>query len=325
MKKNILYLGILTLVTSCHQGGSSTNPIRIGWQTAWAGQGQVMQVLAKTDIATKNAAQIDLRDFLFGPDLNEAAFSGNLDVTNAGIVPVINLLAASDDWSIVARQVDFEIAIVGRIDSKVKRMTDLKGKHFGIPIGGGSHPFALEQLRDAGLTVGQGSQEVDVINVKPSEMPLAIRQGNVDAVASWEPTTTLSRDAGGEVIARTQYAGFICANKQLITKRPKDLHHLLKAYADAFLYVARNRSTADRWFAEKSGISSELLHRITDVEPNFRATSIRQITIVPTEARLAQAQRVADMMWQTHLIKRKVDIHTRSDLRQARLVEKDLQ
>jgi sulfonate transport system substrate-binding protein len=299
--------------------------IRLGWQTAWATQGQVMQAMINTNIPKLCNSKISFMDFLFGPDLNEAAITGNLDVTNAGIVPVINLLSASDDWIIVGRQVDFLLSIVGRKESGVKAIKDLKGKCFGVPIGGGSHPYALQLLKENGLSIGEGPGEVNVINVKPSEMPIAIKQGAVDAIATWEPTTTIAVDSGGEVINERRYVGFICINRNFAQNHPDAVIAMLKSYVLSYLFTSQHRQQTDSWFAKVSGLEKALIDRIKVIEPNLNAKSLKDVLIAVKEEDVAFAQQVADVMYEGKLLKRSVDLKKRIDMSYAEKALADLQ
>jgi sulfonate transport system substrate-binding protein len=294
-----------------------TPAVRIGWQTAWAGQGQIIQAMQHTNIPSLYGANLQFRDFLFGPDLNEAAVTGNIDVTNAGIVPVVNLLAANDDWIIIGRQVDFLVSIVARDGSGVKTVADLKGKKFGIPIGGGSHPYALQSLAAAGLRIGDGKDAVEVINVKPSEMALAIKQGAVDAVASWEPTTTLAVANGGKVIDEKRYVGFIMVRRSYAQAHRDAIAAMLKAYVEANYYVATHRADCDAWFAKVSGIKPELLSRLKDIEPNFKASNISGIRLAVAPDDVTLSQEVARVMFSGGMVKKQVLISERLDMSYA--------
>lgn len=298
--------------------------ITIGWQTAWAQQGQVMQVLEKSNIQELLGLNINLIGFLFGPDLNEAANSGSIKITNAGIVPAINLLAANPHWIIVGRQVDFDISIVARSGSNVRSVADLAGKRFGVPIGGGSHPFAIAAIRSAGLSEGVGLEKVEVINVKPSEMPIALEQGQVDAIASWDPTTTLALDRGGEIVATIRYTGFILADKRFASENNELMVKLLQAYGLAFFFSAQNKEVADRLFSDAAKINYALVARLPTTEPNLSADDLHDIKLVPSAESLALAQSVADEMLSLGLVKAKVVLVDRLDDSFARAAERAL-
>jgi ABC-type nitrate/sulfonate/bicarbonate transport system substrate-binding protein len=287
--------------------------IRLGWQTAWATQGQIIQSLMHTNIPQLYDSKIIFSSYLYGPPLNEAALGDAIDCTNSGIVPTINLLAKSDDWIIVGRQVDFPVAIVARKDSGIRAVSDLRGKKFGVPLAGGSHPYALARLHDNGLSEGGGPDGVQVINLAPSEHLLAMDQAVVDAVAVWEPTITILLDKGATIIDQDRYVGFIAVRKSLAGKSPDAIVALLKSYIEANYYVATHRDQTDQWFADAAHMSLDLVRRLMVIDPNVNAKSIDQIEIGLDDNRIAKTQQVADVMYQLKLIDRPLKISERVD------------
>ncbi len=63
--------------------------IRIGWQTPWATQGQLTQVLKHTDILKNNHIVGDFKGFSYGGPLNEAALANEVDVIFTADQPAI--------------------------------------------------------------------------------------------------------------------------------------------------------------------------------------------------------------------------------------------
>ena len=277
--------------------------VRVGWQTAWATQGQIIQAMAHTNIPTLYESHPIFLAFQYGPDLNEAAITGNIDVTNSGIVPTINLIAKDPDWVIVGRVVDFPIAIVSR-ESSIRTLEDLRGHSFAVPTGGGSHPFALQSLRDHGLSVGDGPGQVKVVNIKPTEMAIAMSQKKVDAAAIWEPIRTALLEQGGNVVAETRYVGFITVNRSFARRYPGRVSDLLKSYIEANLYVAKHRDQTDTWFAEASNMDKSLIQKIKVIEPNLQAKGINDISIGVSDGDISLAQSVAARMREAGLIGR---------------------
>ena len=55
-------------------------PIRIGWQTTWATQGQLAVILMKTDILRSAGFEPEFVGFSYGGPLNEGALAGEVDV-----------------------------------------------------------------------------------------------------------------------------------------------------------------------------------------------------------------------------------------------------
>jgi len=287
--------------------------VRVGWQTVWATQGQIIQSMMRTNIPDLYGARTIFSAYQYGPPLNEAALGDELDCTNSGIVPTINLISKSEDWIIVGRQVDFLVAIVARKDAGIKTVGDLRGKRIGVPLAGGSHPYALSRLHDNGLSEGTGPENVEVINLAPTEHALALEQGVVDAVAVWEPTITLLLDKGCTIIDEDHYVGFITVRKSLAETNPEAIVALLKSYIEANYFVATHRDLTDKWFAEAAHMNPTLVKRLQVVEPNLKVSEINQIQIAVDQNRVAKTQQVADVMYQLKLIKRPLKINERVD------------
>lgn len=294
-------------LTACQK--KEPTRVIVGWQTAWATCGQLIETLVHTNIPQLHGSSATFRSFLFGPDQLEAALGGNIDVTTAGVVPVINLLAASDEWVVVCRLIDFSVSTVARTGSGVTTFADLKGKKLGVPFGSGAHPYIVQRLRDNNLKIGRGPDAVDLINVSPAESMVILQQGGVDALGTWEPNATIIENKGlGKSIDDKRYVGFMTVRKSLVEKNPEQVVALLKSLIEANLYVAKNRDQADEWFAKRSNIDINLLKKIRIIEPNLKATRIEDVSIQITPEDIALSQQVADQMHASRLIKRPVSI-----------------
>jgi ABC-type nitrate/sulfonate/bicarbonate transport system substrate-binding protein len=293
---------------------SGAQPIQVGWMTSWATTGQIMQALIHTNISRLYGVPLVFRSFLFGPDINEAALHGEVDCNNSGLVPTISLLSASPDWIVVGRLVDSPLSIVARNGSNINKVEDLKGKSVAVPFGGGTHPYVIQRLADAGLEIGEGKDKVKLVNLKPSEQAIAMQQGSVDAAGTWEPQTAiiLSRNLG-MVIDEHRHLGLITVRRSIARKQPEKIVRLLKAYIEANFYVARHRDETDRWFAEAAHFDQTLLQSIKVIEPNVKAAAIGDIKIELTPADLALAQRFADTMQKAELIPDSINFQERTD------------
>ena len=295
---------------------SDTDPARfdVSWMTSWATTGQLMVTLRNTNIPEAYDCKAEFPNFLFGPDMNEAAIAGRVDATNTGIVPTINLIAADDDWIVISRLIYFPVSILVPNESDIKSIGDLKGKSVGVPFGGGSHPYLLQRLEENGLLSGEDSESVKLINLKPPEQPIAFKQSQVDAVATWEPQTALVIDSGGRVIDQDTHVGFLAVRRSFAKKHPDTIRNLLKSYLEAAYFVSQNKAATDKWFVEISNFKPELLKQIEVVEPNVRAKSFEEIDLNVSRKDTVMTQAVADVMFKNGLITRKVEFESHVDM-----------
>lgn len=320
----MLVCALLNGLTGCTQTNKadSSTPVEtpppkvvIGWMTSWATAGQIMQALIHTNISDLYAFKPEFRSFLFGPDINEAALAGKVDVQNSGLVPTISLLSASDDWIIIGRLIDSPLSIVAREGSGIKTLRDLKGKTIAVPFGGGSHPYVLQRLEASGLTCGKDTGDVKLINLKPSEQAIAMTQGAVDAVGTWEPQTALILSKNlGYVIDSERHLGVISIRKQIAQAHPELVESLLKEYIEANYYVARHAKETDDWFIKAAGFPETLLAKLKVIEPNTKAKSIEEVDINLTDKDIALGQKYAQTMQKAGLLARPVKFAERVNL-----------
>jgi len=292
----------------------ASRPIQIGWMTSWATTGQIMQALNHTNITDLYGVPVVLHSFLFGPDIYEAALHGEIDCVNNGLVPTISLLAASSDWVVVGRLVDSPLSVVARKGSHVESIQDLKGKSIAVPFGGGSHPYVVDLLAKNDLQIGEGSDKVKLVNLKPSEQAIAMAQGSVAAVGTWEPQTAIMLAKGlGKVIHSERHIGVITVRKSIADNDPAKVINLLKSYIQANHYVATHSNEADQWYLAAAQMDPKVLPFISVIEPNLKAVKPTDVNIELQAQDLALAQRFADSMLKAELIPAAVDFNGRTN------------
>ena len=309
-----LCAAVAIMLASCDRekpSGAKAPPPRIviGYQTAWATAGQLMETLVHTSIPKLYGSSATFRTFLFGPDMNEAAVGGNIDGTTTGVVPTVNLMAVSDDWVGVCRLIDFPCTMVARTGTGITNFAGLKGRKVGVPFGSGAHPYIVQRLRENNLPIGTGPDSVDLVNVSPAESATALQQGSVDAIATWEPNATIVERKGfGKPFDDKRYIGLLTVRKSLVEQHPDEVVALIKSMMEANFYVAQHREQTDEWFAKRSNFDRELLKKIRVIEPNLKATRIEEVSVQITTEDMKLCQEVADQMFASGLIKRQVKI-----------------
>jgi sulfonate transport system substrate-binding protein len=133
---------LVLLAFEARGDGSSESavPIRIGWQIPAATQGQVLQVLKRTNVLESHGLKPILVPFSYGGPQVEAAFAGELDVFFSGDQPAINLIARGGKWKIVVRLFEDGVGIIVPPNSAIKSVEDLKGKRVASPFGSATTP-----------------------------------------------------------------------------------------------------------------------------------------------------------------------------------------
>jgi NitT/TauT family transport system substrate-binding protein len=126
----------------------------------------------------------------------DAFMQGRADLGTTGDIPV--MFAAMSGQAVVVVATIFETekdeGIVGRRDRGIASPADLEGKRIGVTLGT-SGQFLLDAfLNRQKVRVS----EVTLVNLQPDQLSAALLNGEVDAVASWEPILgTLVTQQGG--------------------------------------------------------------------------------------------------------------------------------
>ena len=127
---------------------------------------------------------------------------------------------------------------IGRGDIKA-----LKGKRIALPRGTGAEGYVLGHLRSTGMAV----EEVQLINVKPADLPTALARRDVDAIAVWEPwpSTALVKVPGSVRVvdggcATCYIPAAILTNRDTVAKKAEALRRFMVAFAESQQWVRQN-------------------------------------------------------------------------------------
>lgn len=275
-------------------------PIRIGWQTGWATQGQLALVLKRTDILERHGLAGDFKGFSYGGPLNEAALAGEVDVIFTADQPAATLIARGGQWKIVARLIDFRACLVVPPDSPTKTTADLRSKTVAIPFGSTTHRIALSMFKDAGLTVGADVkvQNLDILEQSAlAQKASQGRWGEVDAMASWDPTVALLESKQlARVLELRPAIAVVVMSADFLRKQPEAAVRFLKSYRLAYAYYATHTSEANQWFIEetKTQLPAGVLDAAASFERNMKAKSLADVQVALADAEIAAIQEGAD-------------------------------
>lgn len=299
--------------------GHSTKPtelglaqVRIGWQTPWATQGQLTEILKHTDILKNNNIEADFKGFSSGAPLNEAAVVGDVDIIFTADQPVATLIAKSNKWTIVGRLMYNRVSLYVPPQSPIKTVADLKGKTVAMPFGAAAQRYALKAEQDAGLNPQKDVNNINLGIYEQSDLvrdPSASKWGSIDAMAGFDPTPAIFEEKG---LVRNLGVGkvtsVIAVSNDLITRDPNVVTRFLKAFNEAYDYYRTNIAQADEWFIADSGmdVTPVALAIASNVEPNLQASSMGGIRIGFLDEDYTSLQDAADFIFNQGLVKTRV-------------------
>lgn len=319
MKKNIIFVLIVVMVIGVFYTAfknkktvdttqTALTKVRIGWQTPWATQGQLIQSLKHTEILKDHNLEGEFNGFAYGAPLNEAALAGNVDVVLTADQPAATLLAKNTDWKIIGRLMYNRVSFYVPSNSPIKEASQLKGKTVGMPFGAAAQRMALRVEKEAGL---DPKTDVNNINLGMSEQaelikknPTAEKWGEVDALAGFDPSPAVFEEKGWvNTIAEETVTSVIMMSTKYIEANPEAPVNFLAAFTDAYDYYRNNISEVNAWFTDEAqlSITETALAKAASVEPNLQVTN--KIRISFTEADMKVLQDAADFIYDQGLVK----------------------
>lgn len=119
--------------------------------------------------------------------------NGNVDAATGSETQMLLNSIAEPDMRIIVTLAEARYRIVARQSAGIHRIEDLRGKKVAATVKTSSQYYLREMLRKAGML----ESDVRFVNLEGPDMPAALKRGDVDAVAIWEPHAQNSLEALG--------------------------------------------------------------------------------------------------------------------------------
>lgn len=299
---------------------NSLPEIRIGWQTTWATQGQLTEILKHTDFLQKNGLNAEYKGFNSGAPLNEAALAKSVDVIFTADQPAATLFSKSQDWVIIGRLMYNRVSLYVPPNSPITNVAQLDGKTVGMPFGAAAQRMALKAEVDAGLDPSKDINNVNLGILEQSDLVKdsnAIKWGSIDALAGFDPTPAIFESKG---LTRNLITGkvvsVIIMSKDYIKSNPNAPTGFLNAFNQSYDYYRNNVNQADDWFTDESklAVSHDVLKICSDIEPNLGVNDKSEIRLSFTDDDYNILQEAADFIFNQSLVKTKVNMKDFIDL-----------
>jgi NitT/TauT family transport system substrate-binding protein/sulfonate transport system substrate-binding protein len=230
-------------------------PIRIGAANATDHAAAFIGV--EKGIFAKHGLDAKLVMYQTGVEMINGLLGGQQEVNIMGSIPF--LAGVSNGQPIVlighlhgdALSMSYSMnnSIVATTKSGIKEgdVKALKGKKIGLPRGTGAEGYLLGILAQAGMT----PTDVTLVNIAPSNQTTALRQGDVDALAAWEPWGTISSlrvpEAYRVVTGGCESCydpGTILTTRAHAAGKAEELRRFMMAFSEAHQWLRQNYDAA---------------------------------------------------------------------------------
>jgi len=119
---------------------------------------------------------------------------GDVDAATGSETQMLLNSIAEPGIRIVMTLAEARYRIIARQSSGIRRIQDLRGKKVAATVDTSSQYYLREMLRKSGMLL---ETDIRFVNLEGPDMPAALKQGDVDAVAIWEPHAQNSLEALG--------------------------------------------------------------------------------------------------------------------------------
>ncbi len=197
----------------------------------------------------KEGLDVKIRDYSSGRTaLVDMLEKGNLDMVTVAQTPVMYNSFSKNNYAIIAAMAcSYEdVLLLARREKRIRTSTDLKGKKIGTPVGSSGHFFLGLFLIYSSLKIS----DVTVIDIDAPDLPNALADGRVDAIAIWQPhINNAQRLLDGKTLllpSKNIYREdfYFVPNETFIKNNPGALKKFLKAIDRAENFIQENRGEA---------------------------------------------------------------------------------
>jgi sulfonate transport system substrate-binding protein len=252
----------------------------------------------------------------------EAVPSGTVDVAVMADTPPIFGQVAGIAAKVVAAARSTApgtstVEIIVPSDSPITSMADLKGKKVALTQGTILQFTVVQALKKAGLSY----KDIKAVNLAPPDAPAALARGDVDAIATLDPTLSALKAQGNKVVGdgvgTTAGLSYLVATDAAL-KDPKAQRRITDYIQRLQRAEAWADANTDAWATAYAAVTGLPL-------PVAKAIVGRELdTWVPIDDKVyADQQEQADAYTQLGLIPKKLDVKAEFDTRYNDLAGSD--
>lgn len=144
---------------------------------------------------TNEGLSVTIKPYTSGKAAMAAIVEKKADIGTVADIPVMFAGLDNTPVSVIATifAAEKDHGVVGRKDKGVSIGASLKGKRIGVPLSTSAH-FTLDAFLNRQKLL---PSEVTTRSYKPEELPVVLAQGDVDAIAIWEPFLSVAMEKLG--------------------------------------------------------------------------------------------------------------------------------
>jgi len=234
--------------------------------TVGAGKSAVLVYIAsEKDFFKKNCLDVTVIDFQAGKLATDALLSGKVDVSTASESVFVSKAFEQTDLRTFAVISSYRTKeLLALKEHGILNVGDLRGKRIGV-TGQSDAEFALGVFL---IYNGIMLDEVEIVDLRPTELSDALANGEIDAAMAWEPHSHNMKSALGDKVVSWDGASGQSSHFLLITKKqwleahPKTVTRMLMALIDAEEYSKTNKYETQKILEKQFKLDSSYIQSV---------------------------------------------------------------
>lgn len=255
--------------------------------------------IAKTKgFFAENGLDVTIKSFEAGRLAMDALLKNEADIATAADFVFVSDSFDHDDIMVFGTVTTSETTheLIARKDSGIDKIADLKGKKVGVTKKTSGEYYLGTFLIDNNLAI----KDIQVVDLKPSEIIEALSKGEIDAALTWEShLSTIKNRLGRNVISFPGQSGqnlqfLLISKKEFITKNPEILKRFLSAMVATEEFVKTQNEESKLLVQQQFNYDDEYMKTVF---PKFKnEISLRQSLLLTMEnqARWRIANKLTD-------------------------------
>ena len=260
-KLSVLLLLAITVLAGCAGGVKPAGPgEKITVAAAEYLTGALIYVAEDQGFFEENGLDVTIKGYASGKACADALINGEADIaTSAGFVFVSNSFDHTDlrvFGTVATAQVK---ELVARKDKGITAIDDLVGKEIGVTRKSGGE-FALGVFL---IFNALSYQDVELVDLKGSQIVEAISNGDIDAAFTWDPYTyNIKKELGENVISWFGGEDFyfvLLTKEDWIKNNPAAAERFMKSVLEAEDYIKDNSEEAKEFVKNRFDYESDYM------------------------------------------------------------------
>jgi NitT/TauT family transport system substrate-binding protein len=233
---------------------------------------------------------VTFNSFTSGRDALNNVLSGQADIATTDVTPVVLNTISGRKLAVITElyRSTKNAAIVARRDRGIAAAADLRGKRVGVTNNTNAEYFLTRFLDGKRMSIS----DVEMVATQPEEMPRKLKEGLVDAVATWNPHLYEAKHKFAENETVTfqfdDYAemSMLVGRAEVVRKRSEAFKRLLRALNNAEIFLqAYPEKSIDIAVSRLPDLSPESIKDTWDLFDRGLGLSVPTMTAMEDQAR----------------------------------------